>query len=120
MWRTTPLVPNQTLPHYPQTCGSCNSSLEINPEAKPYMGYYVLELEKLDSGIDVKCTLHHYYHKNMGLLGQCWQRLLLVLRSFSLSPIKKGLTGSRNGRMFYTFTSLSKNYRNITPRVNFS
>nr|MBW4453844.1 IS66 family transposase [Nostoc indistinguendum CM1-VF10] len=61
MWRTTPLVPNQTVPHYPQTCASCNSNLEINPEAKPYMGYYVLELEKLDSGIDVKCTLHHYY-----------------------------------------------------------
>ncbi len=25
------------------------------------MGYYVLELEKLESGIEVKCTLHLYY-----------------------------------------------------------
>lgn len=61
MWRTTPLVPNQTSSHYPKTCGACNNPLEIDPEAKPYMGYYVLELEKLDMGIDVKCTLHHYY-----------------------------------------------------------
>ena len=29
--------------------------------SKMYMGYYVLELEKLDSGIEVICTLHHYY-----------------------------------------------------------
>lgn len=25
------------------------------------MGYYVLELEKSETGIEVKCTLHHYY-----------------------------------------------------------
>jgi hypothetical protein len=25
------------------------------------MGYYVLELEKLGSGIEVTCQLHHYY-----------------------------------------------------------
>ncbi|BAZ40569.1 hypothetical protein NIES4101_65300 [Calothrix sp. NIES-4101] len=40
--------------------------------------------------------------------------------SFSLSCIKKGLRSNRNGGMFYTFTSLSKNHCNITPRINFS
>lgn len=61
IWRTTPLVASQTVAHHPEICASCNSSLEIDPEAKPHMGFYVLELEKLDSGIEVKCTLHHYY-----------------------------------------------------------
>jgi hypothetical protein len=40
--------------------------------------------------------------------------------SFSLSPSKKQLRSNRDRRMFYTSTSLSKNHRNITPRVNFS
>jgi transposase len=61
IWRTTPLVPSQTISHHPETCASCNSTLEINTSAKPYMGYYVLELEKLESGIEIVCTLHHYY-----------------------------------------------------------
>jgi predicted NACHT family NTPase len=39
--------------------------------------------------------------------------------SCSLSPIKKGSRENGDGGMFYTFTSLSKNYRNITPRINF-
>jgi len=43
-WRATPLVPNQTISHYPETCASCNSPLKIDPQAKPNMGYYVLEL----------------------------------------------------------------------------
>jgi len=61
IWRTTPLVASEIVAHHPETCASCNSSLEIDPDAKPHMGYYVLELEKLDSGIEVRCTLHHYY-----------------------------------------------------------
>ena len=61
IWRTTPLVASQTVAHHPEICASCNSSLEIDPKAKPHMGFYVLELEKLDSGIEVKCSLHHYY-----------------------------------------------------------
>ena len=61
IWRTTPLVASQIVAHHPETCASCNSALEIECDAKPHMGYYVLELEKLESGIEVKCTLHHYY-----------------------------------------------------------
>jgi transposase len=61
LWRTTPLVPEQTIPHYPENCASCNSPLNVDPDAKPHMGYYVLELEKKDSGVEVICTLHHYY-----------------------------------------------------------
>jgi hypothetical protein len=63
IWRTTPLVASEIVAHHPETCASCNSALEIDSDAKPHMGYYVLELEKLDSGIQVKCTLHHYYQE---------------------------------------------------------
>jgi len=55
------LVPNQTIPHHPDTCAACNRGLEKDLDGKPHMGYYVLELEKLDSGIEVNCQLHHYY-----------------------------------------------------------
>lgn len=30
IWRATPLVPNQTIPHHPETCAACNSELEID------------------------------------------------------------------------------------------
>ncbi len=60
-WRATPLVPTQTIPHYPETCVACNSLLPVTQENKPHMGYYVLELEKADSCIQVTCALHHYY-----------------------------------------------------------
>ena len=60
MWRTTPLVPNQTIAHHPETCAACNATKEITPSSKPHMGYYVLELEKRDSGIEVSCQLHDY------------------------------------------------------------
>lgn len=61
MWRTMPLVPQQTIAHHPETCAACNAPLEIEPDSKPHMGYYVLELTKHDSGIEVTCQLHHYY-----------------------------------------------------------
>lgn len=61
IWRTTPLVPDITVPHYPETCAACNRGLEIDDNAKPHMGYYVLELDKQNSGIQVNCQLHHYY-----------------------------------------------------------
>lgn len=59
IWRTTPLVPDITVPHYPETCAACNRGLEIDDNAKPHMGYYVLELDKQNSGIQVNCQLHH-------------------------------------------------------------
>lgn len=120
MWRTTPLVPNQTVPHYPQTCASCNSSLEINPEAKPYMGYYVLELEKLDSGIDVKCTLHHYYQVTCSCGHQTSSKPLTGYvsvvegRSKDLCLQEYGLVGP----MLATFiASLAIRYRMSRPKI---
>ncbi|WP_207714431.1 hypothetical protein [Scytonema sp. UIC 10036] len=61
MWRMTPLVPTRTIPHYPENCAACNAPVVLGAESKPYMGYYVLELEKHESGVEVKCQLHHYY-----------------------------------------------------------
>ena len=61
MWRAEPLVSSITRSHHPETCAACNSALVRNDNAKPHMGYHVLELEKQNSGIEVNCQLHHYY-----------------------------------------------------------
>jgi IS1 family transposase len=120
IWRTTPLVPNQTIPHYPETCASCNSPLKIDPEAKPHMGYYVLELEKLESGIEVRCTLHHYYQgtcvcgyhtKEKPLLGYV---SVVEGRSRDLCLQEYGLVGP----MLATFiASLAIRYRMSRPKI---
>ncbi|WP_265276365.1 IS66 family transposase [Nostoc sp. KVJ3] len=62
IWRTSPLVASQTVAHHPLSCASCNSRLEIDPQAKPYMGYYVLELEKLDSELIVELQSAEIIH----------------------------------------------------------
>lgn len=59
-WRSSPLVAEVILPHYPNHCAACNQTLN-HSEPKPYMGHYVLELEKGKSGFRVVCQLHHYY-----------------------------------------------------------
>jgi len=59
-WRETPLIPEDTIPHYPEYCSACNSPLSKSDQS-PYMGYHVLELKKTPSGIHICCTLHHYY-----------------------------------------------------------
>ena len=59
-WRSTPLVAEVILPHYPSHCAACNQTLSSS-DPKPYMGHYVLELEKGQSGFRVVCQLHHYY-----------------------------------------------------------
>ncbi len=59
-WRSQPLVASQMIPHYPEQCASCNQKLSVNNH-KPYMGYYVLELNLEKSGFQVVCQLHHYY-----------------------------------------------------------
>jgi IS1 family transposase len=61
MWRTRPLVPEMMIPHYPDNCAACNAPVAFGLESKPYMGYYVLELEKQESGVKVICQMHHYY-----------------------------------------------------------
>jgi len=59
-WRSSPLVAEVILPHYPSHCAACNQTLSSS-DPKPYMGHYVLELEKGESGFRVVCQLHHYY-----------------------------------------------------------
>ena len=59
-WRSSPLVAEVILPHYPHHCAACNQTLSRS-DPKPYMGHYVLELEKGKSGFRVVCQLHHYY-----------------------------------------------------------
>ncbi|WP_207689650.1 IS66 family transposase [Desulfonema limicola] len=60
-WRSETPVPEQIISHYPEQCPCCNRHLNIPDKASPYMGYYVFELEKTDSGIRISCCLHHYY-----------------------------------------------------------
>ncbi|BAZ39739.1 hypothetical protein NIES4101_77980 [Calothrix sp. NIES-4101] len=120
IWRTAPLVPNQTISHYPKTCASCNSGLEIDQQAKPHMGYYVLELEKLESGIEVKCTLHHYYQATCTCGHQTKEKPLVGYvsvvegRSRDLSLQEYGLVGP----MLATFiASVAIRYRMSRPKI---
>jgi transposase len=118
--RTTPLVPEQTIPHHPENCASCNSPLTIDPDAKPHMGYYVLELEKKDSGVEVICTLHLYYQttcdcghhtKAKPLTGYV---SVVEGRSRDLRIQEYGLVGP----MLATFiASLAARYRMSRPKI---
>lgn len=60
-WRSAPLVSEETIPHFPETCAACNKKLTLDSALKPYMGFYTLELEKQESGFRIRCNLHHYY-----------------------------------------------------------
>ncbi len=60
-WRAETPVAESTIPHYPEHCAVCGEELDVSESSKPYMGYYVFELEKTESGIRIICTLHHYY-----------------------------------------------------------
>lgn len=120
IWRTSPLVASQTVAHHPLSCASCNSRLEIDPQAKPYMGYYVLELEKLDSGIDIKCTLHHYYQATCSCSHHTLSKPLTGYisvvegRSKDLCLQEYGLVGP----MLATFiASLAIRYRMSRPKI---
>lgn len=120
IWRTIPLVASQTVAHHPESCASCNSPLAIDCDAKPHMGYYVLELEKLDSRIEVKCTLHHYYQatcpcghhtKEKPLSGYI---SIVEGRSKDLCLQEYGLVGP----MLATFiASLAIRYRMSRPKI---
>lgn len=120
IWRTTPLVASEIVAHHPETCASCNSSLEIDPDAKPHMGYYVLELEKLDSGIEVRCTLHHYYQATCScghhtkIKPQFGYVSVVEGRSRDLCLQEYGLVGP----MLATFiASLAIRYRISRPKI---
>jgi hypothetical protein len=60
-WRSSTPVPEQIIPHRPEQCPCCGKETFIPEGVPPYMGYYVFELEKTDSGIRIFCSLHHYY-----------------------------------------------------------
>ncbi|MCP4150929.1 MAG: IS66 family transposase, partial [bacterium] len=60
-WRSETPTPESVLPHYPEKCVACGKDLTIPEGLRPYMGYYVFELEKTPCGIRIFCTLHHYY-----------------------------------------------------------
>lgn len=62
--RTSPLIVEEIIPHYPSHCAACTQPLiEGETADKPYMGYYVLELEPCSSGFQIVCQLHHYYRR---------------------------------------------------------
>ncbi|AFZ01988.1 IS66 family transposase [Calothrix sp. PCC 6303] len=120
IWRTTPLVASEIVAHHPETCASCNSLLEIDSDAKPHMGYYVLELEKLDSGIEVRCTLHHYYQATCScghhtkIKPQFGYVSVVEGRSRDLCLQEYGLVGP----MLATFiASLAIRYRISRPKI---
>lgn len=120
IWRTAPLVASQTVAHHPLTCASCNSRLEIDPLFKPHMGYYVLELEKLDSGIESRCTLHHYYQATCACGHQTLSKpqigyvSVVEGRSRNLCLQEYGLVGP----MLATFiASLAVRYRMSRPKI---
>jgi hypothetical protein len=46
-WRSETPTPECTIPHYPEHCIVCGEELHIPESSKPYMGYYVFELEKI-------------------------------------------------------------------------
>ncbi len=59
-WRSQALMAEETIPHHPENCASCNQ--ELTPQNnKPYMGYYVLELKTQLRGWKIICQLHHYH-----------------------------------------------------------
>ena len=60
-WRSAPLLSEETIAHFPETCAACNGELTPDLALKPYLGYYTLELEQGVSGFRIKCNLHHYY-----------------------------------------------------------
>jgi len=60
-WRSETPVPEATIPHYPDDCVICGKEAYVPEGSRPYMGYYVYELEKTESGMHISCTLHHYY-----------------------------------------------------------
>jgi transposase len=120
IWRTTPLIASEIVSHYPETCASCNSPLEMECDTKPHMGYYVLELEKVDSGIEVKCTLHHYYQTTCACGHHTKEKPLVGYvsvvegRSKDLCLQEYGLVGP----MLATFiASLAVRYRISRPKI---
>jgi transposase len=84
------------------------------------MGYYVLELEKLESGIEVQCTLHRYYQATCACGHHTKEKPLFGYvsvvegRSRDLCLQEYGLVGP----MLATFiASLAVRYRMSRPKI---
>ena len=60
-WRSETPVPESIMPHYPSVCVICGKEVDVPGGSRPYMGYYVYEVDKTASGIGISCTLHYYY-----------------------------------------------------------
>ena len=121
MWRTTPLVPKITISHHPENCAACNAPVASGADSKPYMGYYVLELEKQESGVQVICQLHHYYeatcecgHHTKAVPGFGYVSVVEGRRK-DLQLQEYGLVGP----MLATFiASLAVRYRMSRPKIH--
>jgi transposase len=60
-WRCEALTAERTENHYPNRCGSCGAPLELWHDNKGHSGHFVLDLERLPSGLRVACVLHLYH-----------------------------------------------------------
>jgi transposase len=61
MWRADPLIAEEEVPHEPAACSACAAPFSEDTPRKAHMGYYVLELERSETGVRVVCRLHRYY-----------------------------------------------------------
>src|ERR1019366_1000619 len=60
-WRCEALTGERTENHYQNSCGICGATLELWHDNRGYSGHFVLDLERLPSGIRVACVLHRYH-----------------------------------------------------------
>jgi len=60
-WRCEALMGERTENHYPNSCGACGATLELWHDNRGHSGHFVLDLERLPSGLRVACVLHLYH-----------------------------------------------------------
>jgi transposase len=60
-WRCEALSAERTQNHYPNVCGACGAGLELWHATTRDSGHFVLDLERLPSGLRVACVLHLYH-----------------------------------------------------------
>lgn len=60
-WRCEALTGERTENHYPNQCAACGATLELWHDCVGHSGHFVLDLERLPSGMRVACVLHRYH-----------------------------------------------------------
>jgi transposase len=60
-WRCEALTGERTENHYPNQCVACGATLELWHDCVGHSGHFVLDLERLPSGMRVACVLHRYH-----------------------------------------------------------